>query len=168
MVFSKSFGYSVRGILYLALQQEGKKYVQSEEIANALGIPRHFMGKILKGLAREGILKSNKGPSGGFALNENTLNVPLMRLVLVTRGLPDLNKCALQIKTCDKSNPCAIHDQVSAIRNEMKSMLSGIKVIDLLSKGQENLMKMIAAPANIKAEETLKSNSSEQFVTLTL
>ena len=167
MVFSKSFSYSVRGILFLAIKQEGKKYIQAEEIANALGIPRHFMGKILKGLAKEGILKSNKGPSGGFALHEHTLSVPLLRLVLVTKGLPDLNKCALQMKECNKSNPCAIHDRVSAIRNEMIQMLSGVKAADLLSKGEENLIRMISSPEK-NTKDNIDFISAEQSVSLTL
>lgn len=146
MVFSKSFSYSVRGILYLSMKQEGKKYIQAEEIANALGIPRHFMGKILKGLAKEGILNSNKGPSGGFSINESSLTVPLLRLVMITKGLPDFNKCALQIRQCNKSNPCAIHDQVAVIRNEMVSMLSGIHIADLLSKDHQLLLKTISSP----------------------
>lgn len=167
MVFSKSFSYSVRGILFLAMKQEGKKYIQAAEIANALGIPRHFMGKILKGLAKDGILKSNKGPFGGFALNEHTLSVPLLRLVLITRGLPDLNKCALQMKECNKNNPCAIHDQVSAIRNEMIQMLSGVKVADLLSKGEENLISMISSPV-INEKDSVNELSDEQSTLLAL
>ena len=47
MTFSKSFGYAVRGVLYIAVMQNEKRYVQAEEIAAQLFVPRHFMGKIL-------------------------------------------------------------------------------------------------------------------------
>jgi len=145
MVFSKSFSYAVRGILFLAIHQERKKYIQAEEIATALGTPRHFMGKILKGLAKEGVLNSNKGPSGGFAINEHTLTVPLIKLVLITKGLPDFNNCALQIRQCNKTNPCAMHDQVVTIREQMITMLSDVNINDLLSKDHESLMKTISS-----------------------
>lgn len=153
MIFSKSFSYSVRGILFLALKQEDKKYIQAEEIATALGTPRHFMGKILKGLAKDGILRSNKGPSGGFAINENTLGVPLLRLMQTSGGLPDFNKCALHMQECNKKNPCVLHQEVITIRTEMMNMLSGIKIADLLSRGQEQLMRMITASGKSDNEE---------------
>jgi DNA-binding IscR family transcriptional regulator len=53
MTFSKSFGYAVRGVLYIAIMQDEKRYVQVEEIAGQLAVPRHFMGKILKNLVKE-------------------------------------------------------------------------------------------------------------------
>ncbi|RYF86429.1 MAG: transcriptional regulator, partial [Chitinophagaceae bacterium] len=50
MFFSKSFGYAVRGVLYIAFMQDAKQYVQAEEIAAQLLVPRHFVSKILKKL----------------------------------------------------------------------------------------------------------------------
>ena len=67
MIFSKSFGYALRGVLYVALSAD-KGPVQLNEIAEALGVPRHFMGKIMKRLAHNSILDSQKGPSGGFEI----------------------------------------------------------------------------------------------------
>ena len=84
MIFSKSFGYALRGILYIAIMKEQKRYVQVEEIASKLAAPRHFMGKIMKRLAKEKLLISAKGPSGGFMLGENTLEKPLMDLIVIT------------------------------------------------------------------------------------
>jgi Rrf2 family protein len=69
MIFSKSFGYAVRGMLYVAMMQDEKRYVQAEEISTRLAVPRHFMGKILKKLVKERLLASSKGPSGGFTFN---------------------------------------------------------------------------------------------------
>ena len=53
MIFSKSFGYAIRSILYVAIMRDEKRYVQVEEIASKLSVPRHFMGKIMKKLAKE-------------------------------------------------------------------------------------------------------------------
>lgn len=84
MIFSKSFGYALRGILYVALEEKQKKKVQLDEIAGKLGVPRYFLGKVMKRLVKEGILDSLKGPYGGFYLNENTLQTRLIQLVEIT------------------------------------------------------------------------------------
>jgi Rrf2 family transcriptional regulator, iron-sulfur cluster assembly transcription factor len=60
MIFSKSFGYAVRGVLYIVLMQAMKQYVQAKEIAEKLCIPRHFVSKILKKLVKACVLGSSK------------------------------------------------------------------------------------------------------------
>src|SRR6516164_3759971 len=72
MIFSKSFGYAVRGVLYVTFKQNNGRFVQVEEIASSLAVPKHFMGKILKRLVKEQILTSAKGPNGGFRVNATT------------------------------------------------------------------------------------------------
>ena len=51
MIFSKSFGYAIRGILYIAVMKNEKQRVQLDEMAGKLNIPRHFLGKIMKRMA---------------------------------------------------------------------------------------------------------------------
>ena len=78
MLFSKSFGYALRGILYIASMQDEHRLIQIDEIAAQLNVPRYFMGKILKRLVKENILLSTKGPYGGFSLHQQTLSLPLL------------------------------------------------------------------------------------------
>ena len=143
MVFSKSFGYAVRGIIYLSLHQGTKSYIQSEEISTQLGIPRHFLSKVLKSLSQSGILNSNKGPSGGFSLNEGTLKTPLIKLVNVTKGLPDFSECALHLKKCNASNPCPMHAKVELLRQQMLEILISSRLEDLLREDTHSLLSSI-------------------------
>lgn len=138
MIFSKSFGYAVRGILYIASRQHVKSFIQAEEISTNLEAPRHFMGKILKRLAKEGMISSIKGPSGGFAINDKTLSLPLVRLLDITNDVATLNQCMLRMKECNGLNPCAMHSQVESVKNELKSILSTTVIGDLVEKPGNN------------------------------
>jgi Rrf2 family transcriptional regulator, iron-sulfur cluster assembly transcription factor len=138
MIFSKSFGYAVRGILYIASRQQEKQYVQVEEISARLEAPRHFMGKILKRLAKEGILSSVKGPSGGFTTNETTLSVPLARLLDITNDSAALSHCVLRLKECNGENPCAMHYKVESVKQELKDILANNSIGSLLA--EENIL----------------------------
>ena len=84
MVFSKSFGYALRGILYVAMVNEDKTRVQLEEIAGKLAVPRYFLGKVMKKIVKGGVLNSLKGPYGGFYVNNKTMNIPLLKLIEIT------------------------------------------------------------------------------------
>lgn len=145
MIFSKSFGYALRGILYIALVQEdeGRK-VQVDEIAEQLGVPRHFMGKILKGLVKDGLLQSVKGPYGGFALASGTLNTSLFALIELTDGLNTFKNCVLHLRVCNAVNPCPLHFQMEKIKRNLHEVLLGTVVADLLKKDKEQFIKSIA------------------------
>lgn len=144
MLFSKSFGYAVRGILYIVLMQDEKKYVQVEEIAEKLGVPRHFMGKILKNMVKEGVIASNKGPAGGFTVNETTRSLPLLRLIDITDGLSTFKSCVLRVKECNNINPCPMHAEVEGIKLKLEGLLRDTSVSDLLGKDKADFIRSIS------------------------
>src|SRR4051812_24058986 len=55
-------------------------------IAEAEQISAHFLAKILQELTRKGLLRSNKGPSGGFALRTPAAQIRLLDLVEALDG----------------------------------------------------------------------------------
>ena len=67
MIYSRSAEYAIRAFVHLAQVQEGK-YAMVKNIAEQEDIPAHFLAKILQQLARKGLLRSSKGPTGGFSL----------------------------------------------------------------------------------------------------
>jgi Rrf2 family iron-sulfur cluster assembly transcriptional regulator len=144
MFFSKSFGYALRGVLYIALMHDQKQYVQVEEIASTLAVPRHFMGKILKNLSKKKVLLSVKGPSGGFSLNEHTLQMQLMLLVEITDGMQGFNSCVLRVRKCSPSNPCPMHRQMEEVKMKLKSILTDTTIGDLLGKNDEDFIRSIS------------------------
>ena len=144
MIFSKSFGYAVRGMLYVAMMQNVKRYVQVEEIATKLAVPRHFMGKIMKMLVKERLLTSSKGPSGGFTIHESSLATTLVRIAEITEGPDFFRQCVLKVKECNSSNPCPMHSRIEVIKLGLKSVLSETAIADLLNGDRDRLIRSIA------------------------
>ena len=123
-MFSKTFGYALRATVFVALHGSLEKKVGLLEIADQLGIPNHFLGKIMQDLVRHGLLDSTKGPNGGFFPNEHTPVTPLTDILKITDGNLVFDQCALGIKRCNAANPCPLHDDFAACRNEMIRSLS--------------------------------------------
>lgn len=144
MLFSKSFSYALRGILYIAVVQEEKQRVPLEEIADKVGAPKHFMGKVLKRLVKENILNSVKGPTGGFYLREKTLSTPVLTIVAITDGLAGFKTCVLRFVECNLQNPCPMHAKVEATIKELKEMIGETTVGELLTNDKERLLASIA------------------------
>jgi Rrf2 family transcriptional regulator, iron-sulfur cluster assembly transcription factor len=132
MVLSKSFGYALRGILYMAAVQEEKKHIQLQEIAEKLDAPRYFLGKVMKRLSKQGIIDSTKGHAGGYTLNDNTLSTPVMAIVSLIEGEELFNTCVIGFKKCNEHNPCPLHHQVVTAKNQMIKIFNETKIGDLL------------------------------------
>jgi Rrf2 family iron-sulfur cluster assembly transcriptional regulator len=143
MVLSKSFGYALRGILYMATVQEEKKHIQLQEIAEQLDAPRHFLGKVMKRLSKQGIIDSTKGHAGGYALNEHTLSTPIMAIVTLIEGEGLFNTCVIGFKKCNELNPCPLHHQVVATKNQMIKIFNDTRIGDLLKEDKPAFIRSL-------------------------
>jgi Rrf2 family transcriptional regulator, iron-sulfur cluster assembly transcription factor len=143
MIFSKSFGYALRAVLYVALMSDEKKRVQVDEIAQNISVPKHFLGKIMNRLVKEGLLASTKGPYGGFSINRETLLSPLAKFVSLTGDMAQFNTCILRMDNCNSSKPCPLHSRIEPARIELMRILKETTIKDLLHPDKKNLVKSI-------------------------
>ena len=144
MVFSKSFGYALRAILYIALSNKQKENIQLDEIAEQLALPRHFLGKVMNKLTNEGILNSIKGPHGGFSITEETLQTTLIKIIEITGESEQFDSCVLRLRKCNAANPCPLHAQIESLKNQWYQIVSTTTVDDLIKKEQPDFIRSIA------------------------
>ena len=144
MFLSKSFGYALRGILYIAIMQDENRKVQIEEIATKLSVPKHFLGKIMQQVVKAGLLKSTKGPYGGFYLADETLNTSVIKLVEITDGMEQFSMCVLNFKYCNGLNPCPLHYEMEEVKRNYLSLFTKNTFGDLLKDGKNDLLKSLA------------------------
>jgi Rrf2 family protein len=144
VLLSKSFGYALRGILYVALAHDENRKVQIEEIATKLSVPKHFLGKIMQQMVKAGLLKSTKGPSGGFSLTEITLSTSLTVLLEITNDIDQFRFCVLKLKACNSSKPCPLHAEMEDVKNKMLDIFQKTTINDLLSPNKSSFIKSIS------------------------
>lgn len=144
MFLSKSFGYAIRGILYVAIKTDANQKVQLAEIASQLAVPRYFLAKIMKQVVKDGILSSTKGPYGGFSVNDKTLKVTLVRLIELTDGLEQFNSCVLRLRKCNVTNPCPLHILMEIHKKNLYNLFTATTIADLLKKDSAGFIRSIA------------------------
>lgn len=145
MFLSKSFGYAMRGVLFLAMDANRSRKIQAEEIASALAIPRHFLAKIMKKMAEEGIVDSTKGPYGGFSINHRTLRTKLIDIFRITDGKYQFNECVLGFRKCNQDRPCPLHAHMVKLRNDMLKNFTTTSIRDIAGSKDDNFIRSIAA-----------------------
>jgi Rrf2 family protein len=85
MQLTRSVGYGLEGILYLAAQgKDEPAFVR--EISRATAIPETFLAKILQRLASKGLIRSRRGFRGGFLLARPAGNITLREIVEALEG----------------------------------------------------------------------------------
>lgn len=144
MILSKSFGYALRGILYVATMKDEKRKIQVDEIAKTLSVPKHFLGKIMQQVVKAGLLRSTKGPYGGFSITPETLNSPLIKLIEITDGMEQFSFCVLKLKYCNGLNQCPLHNEMDEIRTNFLNVFSKTTIGDLIKDNKSNLIKSLA------------------------
>ncbi|MCU0453631.1 MAG: Rrf2 family transcriptional regulator [Bacteroidetes bacterium] len=122
IIFSRQCEYALQAVLYLALQPRGT-LTSSKDLTTRLGVPYHFLGKIMQSLTRKGLLRSQKGSSGGFALALPPKDITLFHIVEAIDGVDFTKKCVLGFPECSGKNPCAVHHQWAGLRENIYEML---------------------------------------------
>src|SRR5262249_38721558 len=143
MIYSRSAEYAIRAFVHLAQVQEGK-YAMVKNIAEQEDIPAHFLAKILQQLARKGLLRSSKGPTGGFALRVEPSEIRLLDIVEALDGLAPYQQCASGLAECSDEMPCSMHDSWIALRSRIMDYLGNNTIADLakaLEVKRKNLSK---------------------------
>lgn len=136
-MFSKTYGYALRATTFVAIHGKEEKKIGLQELADALDIPRHFLGKVMQDIVRHGILGSMKGPNGGFFANDRTEATPLLSILKITDGNQIFDQCALNIKRCNADHPCPLHHDFAVCRDGMLKVLA-VKTIGMLAMEVED------------------------------
>jgi Rrf2 family protein len=116
--------------MFIALKPPGEM-TAIKEMTDRLGIPYHFLGKILQDLTRKGLLISLKGPTGGFGLGMPAKEITLFHIIEAVDGVDFTKNCVLGFAECSGKNPCAVHDRWAGLRDSLYSMLVSRNIAEM-------------------------------------
>jgi Rrf2 family protein len=85
MKLTRASSYALHAVAHMAALGEDKP-VASHHIARARGIPELFLLKILKPLVSAHILRSVKGPNGGYRLARPAAKITMLEIVEAVDG----------------------------------------------------------------------------------
>jgi Rrf2 family protein len=122
-MFSKSCEYAIKAMIYVAQKSKDETRVGVKDIARGINAPEHFIAKILQELSRKNLVRSIKGPNGGFYLNKTDFKTSLADIVKAIDGDKVYNVCVLGLKACSQKNPCPVHDEYKEIKKHLITMI---------------------------------------------
>ncbi|MDZ4773981.1 MAG: Rrf2 family transcriptional regulator [Planctomycetota bacterium] len=130
-MLSRSNEYAIRALTYLARSTDSRLFL-AREIAEELGMPAPFLGKVLQPLVAKGIIQSQRGRSGGFRLARPASEVRLIEIVEAQESLGPENVCLLGQHTCDDATACPMHEYWKKASSAFRERISKTTLADLL------------------------------------
>ncbi len=128
--------FAIRGIFYLGMHPGGKASL--DEIAGAEAIPKPFLAKILQSLSKKNLIRSSKGPSGGFMLLRPLDKITLLDVIEAVEGEISLNRCLVEGSGCPKNGYCAAHTVWMECQEGLISILRGHTIRSLVDREQRS------------------------------
>ena len=126
--YSKASQYALRALSFLVKNQADGP-CQTDSIAHQEDIPKHFLSKILQELVEVKILKSTKGPGGGFVFDRDPKTVTLFEVIDCFDNLEvEMKSCAIGWDRCSDRKPCELHEGYKKLRGQVRTYFESINL----------------------------------------
>jgi len=102
----------------------------ARDIARRLGVSEHHLAKVLQRLARGGLVRSTRGPRGGFTLAKKSGANTLLDVYEAIEGPLKTRACLMRKKTCTKKN-CILGDSMETMWDIFRRHLKSTRISDI-------------------------------------
>lgn len=124
---SKSLGYAIHAIVYIATKPDGK-LVRASEVARECGLSVSYMMKILQTLRRAGILESTIGVKGGYVLAKPLKEITLYDLIVAIEPSRE-EICYLSTAIgCRFKKNCLVRSLFGDVNDKIKLYLQSVNL----------------------------------------
>jgi len=108
-LLSQTAEYALRATSWIAAYSP-EAPVRAQDLSKETGIPPQYLSKILRRLVVGGILTSQRGQGGGFALVRPPGQIRFLDVLTAVESSPETGRCTFGRGRCCPQSPCALHD----------------------------------------------------------
>ncbi len=142
MILTTKGRYAVIAILDLLEESglgENAKPISLLSISQRQKISLSYLEQIFSNLRKFDIVKSVKGPGGGYILNKKPEDIKISSIILATGEKIKITACGNNKKGCDApklgKKRCRTHDLWYGLEQNIHNYLSSISINDICNNG---------------------------------
>ena len=130
MKLSKLTDYGVVLLSFLASRPAGSK--SAAALALETGIPGPTVAKLMKMLARGGLVTSTRGIAGGYALATAAQDLSVAQIISAIEGPIALTACVEESDDmCSVESTCGVAGNWDSVNRAVKAALENVKLTDM-------------------------------------
>jgi Rrf2 family protein len=127
---SKKADYGLIAVRHLAMNHSSDA-CSSKEIARTYGIPTELLAKILQKLVKNGLLVSQQGAEGGYALARDPTTVTAFDVIRAIDGPLLITSCVTSHGDCSQSPTCTVKEPLSKVNEIIVQALNSVTISNL-------------------------------------
>jgi Rrf2 family transcriptional regulator, cysteine metabolism repressor len=134
MWVSRRTDYATRAVLALTL--EGGGPLKLDDLARRTAVPQSVLEQVMPALRTAGIVRSERGPAGGYRLNKRPEEITLERIVRLFQGQLAPIGCATRHnpEPCPMTIGCTLREVWEEIRDATIQLLGQATFADLAAR----------------------------------
>src|SRR5438132_13784523 len=117
-------------IAWKHLAQHSDESLSTREIAAQYHIPAELLAKVLKKLARKGLLVSHQGIIGGYILAKDPASISIVDVVEALEGPISITPCE-RGDDCQQLQMCSVRDPLLKIKAKVVRVLGDTSIYEL-------------------------------------
>ncbi len=121
--------YGIVLMSYMAAEPE--RLYNAAEVASGAHLPAPTVSKLLRVLAREGLLVSHRGAKGGYSLARSPADISVAGIVRALEGPIALTTCNTDLPgECEHEPRCPVRRHWRSINQAVRQALEGVTLAD--------------------------------------
>jgi FeS assembly SUF system regulator len=145
---SKLTDYAIIILSYLA--HEGAAMTSAASIARDSHLTGQTVSKLLKILAKSGLVLSARGAGGGYQLAYPAEKITLADVVSAIEGKVAMTECCAAINLCSLDSLCGIKENWQVINKIILTALAGVSLRDMMQPLHSHPLALRGIPIQVK------------------
>ena len=133
--------YGIAILAYLAAKPMEAIHT-ARDVAAVSHVPLPMVSKILKTLAREGLLISHRGVKGGYSPARQPDGITLGEVIQALEGRMGLTECASHPGSCEHEPICPVRTNWQRVNSVVREALEGIPLSDMMTPVSSELIHL--------------------------
>jgi Rrf2 family transcriptional regulator, nitric oxide-sensitive transcriptional repressor len=130
-MMTQTVEYALRAVTTLAYH-EGEP-ATTEGVAEMTKVPVAYLAKILQGLAKAGIIRTQRGVGGGVALAKPASELTILDVVNAVEPIRRYKTCPLGIQS-HGSRLCPLHARLDKSLADLEAAFGGVTLADIIAE----------------------------------
>ena len=127
----KKADYGLIALRHLATQRP-RASSSAKEIARTYGMPAELVAKVLQRLAKIGLLASQHGTNGGYALAKDPAQINAFEVIRALEGPLFITSCVTDRSECHQMTKCTVREPLRKVNEAIAAALRQVTVASLI------------------------------------
>jgi Rrf2 family protein len=152
--------YALRAVAALGFQPE--RHLTARDLAGRTKVPPSYLAKLLRALARAGLIVSHRGPGGGFRLGRLPTQVTMLEVVNAVDPIRRIPRCPLHAAS-RRCGLCGLHLRIDTGLSMLERLFARSTIAEVIGdRGRGKPVRPAAAGSPASPADRVDMSSATE------